>query len=573
MLRILIALALAVGVSSFAGIRVAQAAPAACLPFSTFPLLINLGTGLNTGDGETVRCANQKIMASVNALNGARGQANGIATLGSDSRLSAAQFPSLLATLAVQGGLTAGSLSAQNSITAGSFATSGSFSASGIAAPNTIFAATPNPNAIVFAPGNQVSFCPTLSCISTPDTGHQRASLLVSAETQDDAHSEEQTVGITTTVSKGALKAYAASKSFTVGDSIVIGNAAYRATTSGTTGANSAPPSTRPTTAPFTTTDGTVTWLWINDGAIVAKVGLYNEVAVVPGGGNSWAQANNFHLRPGTVPSFNINTEFDFQNDSGTDCVPGAANCNNLYVTTAGANKSTTSLAIQSPNTANYAAIWGIRLNGDKLASDQDIAIDSGAAVGLGIGVTGFTPAFHATAAIQDGSTTPSTLVATGSKTVATINDVATSPTALSVTGTKSTADIYLGAAGPTAIRIVGNRTSAGITDASNSPASINITGAHTLAGIREASTSPIGLQLTGTYSSAQIVGTNFNVNASGDTNVRALGVSGNFYETNPLVPPSSTTACVAGQHAWDASYEYRCVAANTWKRAALTSW
>jgi hypothetical protein len=38
--------------------------------------------------------------------------------------------------------------------------------------------------------------------------------------------------------------------------------------------------------------------------------------------------------------------------------------------------------------------------------------------------------------------------------------------------------------------------------------------------------------------------------------------------------PPSSSNApCTVGQHTWDVNYEYRCVASNTWKRAALSSW
>lgn len=37
--------------------------------------------------------------------------------------------------------------------------------------------------------------------------------------------------------------------------------------------------------------------------------------------------------------------------------------------------------------------------------------------------------------------------------------------------------------------------------------------------------------------------------------------------------PASATAAGIAGQIAWDANYVYVCVAANTWKRAALASW
>lgn len=41
----------------------------------------------------------------------------------------------------------------------------------------------------------------------------------------------------------------------------------------------------------------------------------------------------------------------------------------------------------------------------------------------------------------------------------------------------------------------------------------------------------------------------------------------------HPHPPRSSSDACVTGDHAWDQAYEYRCVAPNRWKRAALSDW
>jgi hypothetical protein len=38
-------------------------------------------------------------------------------------------------------------------------------------------------------------------------------------------------------------------------------------------------------------------------------------------------------------------------------------------------------------------------------------------------------------------------------------------------------------------------------------------------------------------------------------------------------VPASSTSACTAGNWSYDANYIYVCVATNTWKRSALSSW
>lgn len=446
--------------------------------------------------------------------------------------------------------------------------TLGTLNLSGIGTLNLDHAGEHSPgttNVIMGVAGNGVSFCPELSCVTSPTVDHQRASLLVAATTQDDGHSEEQTVAILTRINKGAYKAWAPNTAFALGDNVNMQdgrNAVYRVTKAGT----SASSGIGPTGKGSAITDGSVVWSWINDAAINAKVGLYNEVAVVAGGGNSWAQANNFHLRPGSTPSFNVNTEFDFHNDSGKDCFPGVANCNNLYVATSGANKSTASIAVLSPNTSNYAAFWGIRLSGSRLASDQDIAIDSDAAVGIGIGVTGFTQNSHSSAAIQDNSTTPSTLVATGTKTNATINDTATAPTSLSVTGPKSLADIYLAASSPTAIQIDGTRTSAGITDASRSPTSINITGIKAIAGIREASTSATGILLNGSYSANQIAGAGWGVTPSGK-------IISTRFQMTPGAPSSSSAPCVAGEFVADGSYFYSCVATNTWRRAALSSW
>ena len=37
--------------------------------------------------------------------------------------------------------------------------------------------------------------------------------------------------------------------------------------------------------------------------------------------------------------------------------------------------------------------------------------------------------------------------------------------------------------------------------------------------------------------------------------------------------PSSATDAGTRGEVCWDASYIYVCVAANTWKRAAISTW
>lgn len=52
-----------------------------------------------------------------------------------------------------------------------------------------------------------------------------------------------------------------------------------------------------------------------------------------------------------------------------------------------------------------------------------------------------------------------------------------------------------------------------------------------------------------------------------------AITPSGGLIQTASNPPASSSSPCAPGQHEWDASYEYRCVATNTWKRALLSTW
>lgn len=60
----------------------------------------------------------------------------------------------------------------------------------------------------------------------------------------------------------------------------------------------------------------------------------------------------------------------------------------------------------------------------------------------------------------------------------------------------------------------------------------------------------------------------------AGNVDIRDnLFVRLHVFETTASTPASSSAPCTTGQHAWDKNYEYRCVATNTWKRAALSSW
>lgn len=379
-------------------------------------------------------------------------------------------------------------------------------------------------NAIRFGTGNRISYHPQLSFIDTPDVDHQRTSALFSATTQDDGHSEEQTVAIETTVTKGFRKTYGQNKAYAAGDNVVVGDAVWRAIRAGTTGPKPVLPNDRPDTV-AKIADGTVTWMWINDSAIDAKVGLANEVAVLPGGGQSWGMASNLQLQPGMTPSFNIGLELDLTNASGTDCQIAVADCNNLYVATGGDNQNTTGVAVTTGNSDTgevWATHWGLRLNGQRLASDADIEDDAGAPVGLGFGASGIGGGSHAEATIKDAS------------------------------------------AGPVSFLVAGNHAVASFQDLSSSPASIAIGGAHALAAIRDTSASPTGLALGGSYAVAQIAGTGFRVSPTG-------GVTAAGFAETLTTPTSSAMPCAAGQFTDDANYHYVCTSTNHWRRAALS--
>jgi len=55
--------------------------------------------------------------------------------------------------------------------------------------------------------------------------------------------------------------------------------------------------------------------------------------------------------------------------------------------------------------------------------------------------------------------------------------------------------------------------------------------------------------------------------------NARLTVVSDTMCLTTPKTPASATDTGTTGNICWDANYIYVCVATNTWKRAALTTW
>lgn len=297
------------------------------------------------------------------------------------------------------------------------------------------------PKGVYGSSQNSLSFQTMFSSPSDgPDFDNQRASLLISADTQDDGNSEEQTLCVLTKIGTGFGAAWLPSTVYNVGANVRNNGNVYRCTTSGTSAASGGPAGKT-----INILDGSVVWKWINDDAINAKVGIYNEVQNLAGGGRGWAQANNFEMEPGYNPDFAVCTEFDLTNNTGIDSQFGQFNRYNLYVFTKGSNRSTASIEVTSTNTTNAAAYWGLHFSGAKLAQNSVIGIDASADNGIGFGVAGggsVTPSFG-DSVIKDGSNALKGLNLLGAYGASAIEIGGTTPAAISLIGTFSSWFIF----------------------------------------------------------------------------------------------------------------------------------
>lgn len=87
-------------------------------------------------------------------------------------------------------------------------------------------------------------------------------------------------------------------------------------------------------------------------------------------------------------------------------------------------------------------------------------------------------------------------------------------------------------------------------------------------------------LQSSGTLAGTDLVLTLGDVEGSGNsTNItvddgnQIIMVSGAFAVVPSATPASASATGTAGTVAWDANYIYVCVATNTWKRVAISTW
>ena len=319
------------------------------------------------------------------------------------------------------------------------------------------------------AGGNALSFQNLMSNPSGgADSDNQRATMILRATTSDDGNSQEQTLQILTTIETGYAGPWTASTAFAAGANIrnVATNNVYRCTTAGTSAASGTGPSGKGSSI----VDGTAVWTWINDSAINSKASIYNEVDVLAGAGDSWAQAHNLEVRAGVQAGTVFNTELDFTNNCGVDSVAGGLDkyCLALYM--GGANRSTAALQIAENGilgVGDKSCLWGLKFDGANLASSAVIGIDASAANGISFGIAGggvATPTFtnsvindesiavkalslagtYSSSAIEITGTTPAGVVTTGTKNLASLFDTATTPRGIILAGTYAKSPIQM---------------------------------------------------------------------------------------------------------------------------------
>ncbi|WP_193763160.1 hypothetical protein, partial [Methylorubrum sp. Q1] len=440
-----------------------------------------------------------------------------------------------------------------------------------------------NPNAVRIGAGNMVSFCPALSCLSgdndaSPTNDHQRASLLVSSTTQDDVHSQEQSFAVITTIDKGRLKTWAQNTAYTARDNVKNGENVYRVAANCTSSSTGGGPTSLASSG---IADGSCSLGWINYAGLNAKAGSYFETKVVDGAGSAWGAAFNYHLdtNPNIQNGFFPGLEVDYANTSGIDClIP--TDCTSVRVGIAGNGMITHGMQITGDgftrNSTQYnSMLWALRINGEHVAQEASIEIDSQSKVGIGFGTSGIGTNTHSVATIKDATTSPTSIEIAGSHTVG-----------LNLSGTFSSF-----ALASNNFLLYGD----GSVRMSNSNASTSAaTGALQIpnGGLGVGGAGNFGGSLAGSSVKATAGGTTYQVLVDYDTTADAgriqsthngafntelrLNPGGGAVSIGPSLlretsaPPSSSgSACVIGTRTWDASYEYRCVATNTWKRAA----
>ena len=290
-------------------------------------------------------------------------------------------------------------------------------------------------NVIKMGAGNSISYAPIMSCLGTsaacgsaPTNDHQRASLVIAAQTQIDNQAEEQTLGIETRITTGARSAWTAGASYAANANVTSGSGIYRAAAACTAG------STAPAgygNSSQQQSDGGCTWTWINATTIAGKLGPYIETAAEGGAGFSEGLVTNFQMQSAqyasTGQSFDVNQgavgiEHDFKNNVA-DC--GIGKCIGMSIDMSGAFQSWAAMNFDGAGGSHSGAQGAVAIGarfGNRLAQWADISIVDNSQIGLLIGNDSpyggnSGPTNHGTASILDNANSPVALNLAGSYT------------------------------------------------------------------------------------------------------------------------------------------------------------
>lgn len=491
-----------------------------------------------------------------------------------------------------------------------------------------LFTTPPETGTYASGRGAEFSICPWIGCPTNPPQEVLRAQQYIRFKSKMGGEVGETALALDSFFATGHTDDWKASTAYAIGARVMSGTSIYgngniyEATKAGTSATSPGPNGTGASIS-----DGTVIWKYVTAAALGdQKVGLSETCVAGVEAGQTWCGARNLIVLPGAKGKHFSASEIDFGN-LAKDCTSDVANCYatfyygiTRYPITAWQLFSTPPLTPEIGSPPNWAPNTAYAIDGNKGApvrkngaryyvlTGNGTSAASGGPSGTGdviqdgtatwayynaafpVGVTGGATHYgllfqglnnvqnstildgtnsqivlegdpistHQVAFIRDRSRAPSSYLAQGANTYATINDQSTSPFGILQEGN------YANAAYKYRNAVIGNWSG----DAAYTALSLN--GSLVAAG------------MNGFFGS--VADPVLHANASGSYDFRvgntpALAVDGtrvtaaNRYNAPLYTPPSSSSACAVGDFANDANFHYVCVAANTWKRAALSSW
>lgn len=241
---------------------------------------------------------------------------------------------------------------------------------SGSSTPVVNLYTTPPTSGLFLANSGIFSFYPT---IGNDPGDHQRAQQLMVFNPTQDATISETGISINSYINSGYASAWPGATTAVALNTLIYTSTGYvwKATTAGTTG-GSLPsfPTSGATLGVTTVNDGSVVWTAQSHNQSNAKMPLFISTTAGPGAGHVWSIDTATILNSGWAGGFANGVEFDFQNNSGSDCLT----CQTVFITgTPGANKIAAGISIYNGSSTNYAYQDAIVLGGTKLATQSDI--------------------------------------------------------------------------------------------------------------------------------------------------------------------------------------------------------